>query len=1389
MWDNDTKLNICQIVIGWVTVTYCVLIRYRKLEEHKRGVIPFIWLLGITFVVSLVELIVMVIRYDGMMPDGHVLRASIPNLFCLLLQIDHFVAWAAKNGSKEELTWRPYALSWAPMTTLNIVAIMDRGHETLSPDRALSNGLSASDLRCCLQITMFVMFFCFINKRRHQLHGDERSRGGLKPDQTIDNDIAKAGGIWAWMKQSRILLPFILPSGLPCMWLYIFATASLKLSEIGLDIMKPQFLANETNAMLQVLKHGKPDLARMALILRSVVEIVGSPYGLAVLRRLIWQSFSLYREHRTRIKIVSYFINHDGSFIRSMDEAEMVQAVERGVQIGEALDFLILEVMSNVITLAGRSITSLSSYGIDATQVIFFVITINVLFIHRSKQFLSDISSQHNAASLRTNERLQETLRTWTTIFISNVRDTAVQDYGASFETEVALLWRKEVYDNALSFFSSCGLHIGKHVALVLALAYCVRNDGSLNTLTRTPRRIFEELREADLLRKTLEVEPTMHMPDPGRVEFSSYPAASGCENENSGSITSIVSPTLLVRMTNMSLHLAAHGALDMAKDVGVRVVSRARESLGNQDPVTLTCMNNLGVIHWRRKEYPEAAVLLEEALMGMKASKDHPILLDCMSNLALAYKDQDRFEEAASLLNDILKVQKQGSENPENDLDMVPTLVDLASIHMEQNFPEKAEPLVAQIFQVRRNGLGKRHHDTLASARDLVHIHLRQGQFEEAHRALTFLVSTETREPSEGDTEDLSLMSKLATIFDNQGRYPKAEELHRQMWEISSTLVQLGHYVEAEELQRRVIKARHRTLGVQHPDYCNLGEAVTHQTRQYLGGEHLLTLLAMGNLSLTYQGLGLLSKAEQLGRQVLEQRIKVSGDMDTETLRSSANLPGIYLELGNLGTAEELMTVVVVEGRRTLDEKHPSMLTWLDDRATVLASARRFEEAEELLKGVHKSKVGILGPGHWQTLVTMRNLAMVDNGQHRFLEAYELINKTIRMSVEKLGPEHPSTLLCQLDLASIHKGMCRLDKSLDLLQSIVDSTTGEYLERGGVTTVDVRIKGYRAVIIDTDDVKQPHASQTARTYTDRSSLFEADVNDMEWKSRSYFETGDFVKQPTDVYHSRKIWAFKESDACETGFKTREEDLSHGPLLRGLGDWAKDNVSGSVVPKAVGRPYQERRVSASDNPVVFPQEEEKTELWNRRSVASVSSEASLLPSQPTSTHHPSPTQALLPLPTNRQLSSNTPHRRHTQIVASRNKTPGLFSWRYELRGKKSDPCLNSKPLDVTSNDEGRYSTTYPEPDITAPAILAYFPESPALPLAEMEARIFSFYNLGSCADNEFRGNVDERVQDREIGIHKAADWLVELLFDDYVRCYRPAMAQERARKRARNTRD
>ncbi|KAJ7101066.1 P-loop containing nucleoside triphosphate hydrolase protein, partial [Mycena epipterygia] len=245
------------------------------------------------------------------------------------------------------------------------------------------------------------------------------------------------------------------------------------------------------------------------------------------------------------------------------------------------------------------------------------------------------------------------------------------------------------------------------------------------------------------------------------------------------------------------------------------------------------------------------------------------------------------------------------------------------------------------------------------------------------------------------------------------------------------------------------VLKQRQVLLGDNHPDTLDvmanlaltyerlgklkeaeeLGVRLLHKQQHILGDHHSDTLLIMGNLALTYESLGKLKEAEELGVVVLERQRKLLGDNHPYTLRAMANLAFTYRALHKLQEAEELEVVVLEKRRNILGDNHPDTLRAMGHLAVTYNKLGRFREAQELLVVVVEQGRNAVGDKHPLTVRATYHLAFTYNKLERWQKAEELGVAALKKQMDLLGENHPQTLETMQNLAVTYKQLGKLSE------------------------------------------------------------------------------------------------------------------------------------------------------------------------------------------------------------------------------------------------------------------------------------------------------------------------------------------------------------------------
>ena len=219
-----------------------------------------------------------------------------------------------------------------------------------------------------------------------------------------------------------------------------------------------------------------------------------------------------------------------------------------------------------------------------------------------------------------------------------------------------------------------------------------------------------------------------------------------------------------------------------------------------------------------------------------------------------------------------------------------------------------------------------------------------------------------------------------------------------KMMYTMAVTYDSLGLYTRAQPLFERAAEIQRRVLGPEDPE----------------------TLQSMNSLANVWYREGQYVEAEKLLREISDIRRRVLGPEHPDTLASMNNLAAILSDEGHFAEAETLLREISDIQRRVLGPEHPDTLVSMNDLANDLWKEGHYAEAEKLLREALDIRRRVLGPDHPDTLASMNNLANILDDEGHSAEAEKLDREALDIQRRVLGPEHPDTLTSMSNLAAI---------------------------------------------------------------------------------------------------------------------------------------------------------------------------------------------------------------------------------------------------------------------------------------------------------------------------------------------------------------------------------
>jgi hypothetical protein len=256
-------------------------------------------------------------------------------------------------------------------------------------------------------------------------------------------------------------------------------------------------------------------------------------------------------------------------------------------------------------------------------------------------------------------------------------------------------------------------------------------------------------------------------------------------------------------------------------------------------------------------------------------------------------------------------------------------------------------------------------------------------------------------------------------------------------MARIASYLGWSGSYAAAEDLQRRVLDARERVLGPEHPDALTARHVLAYWTREagdlaaardllaellpvcerVLGPEHPRTLAIRGNLGRWTGQAGDAAGARDLFAELLLVRERVLGPEHPHTLITRHCLARWTGEAGDAAGARDLSSALLPIVERVLGPEHPDTLITRHNLGRWTGEAGDAAAASDLFAALLPVCERVLGPDHPDTLSDRGNLARWMGEAGDAAGARDLFAALLPVCERVLGPEHPDTQAARIGL------------------------------------------------------------------------------------------------------------------------------------------------------------------------------------------------------------------------------------------------------------------------------------------------------------------------------------------------------------------------------------
>ena len=271
-----------------------------------------------------------------------------------------------------------------------------------------------------------------------------------------------------------------------------------------------------------------------------------------------------------------------------------------------------------------------------------------------------------------------------------------------------------------------------------------------------------------------------------------------------------------------------------------------------------------------------------------------------------------------------------------------------------------------------------------------------------------------------------IELLNVLGAVQQQKGKYPKAEELHLRVLELSKE--------EHKGKNHSRVALRYITLGEL---YRSMGGQYEKSERFFTQGLHLLKQIYGNNpnyyVAVGYNNFGLLlqerehfQRAENMHSEGLRQLIQLYGDEPrSELALFYNNIGAINKKLGNLPRAEEMFNKALnLQLKLFGGQPHPSIAITYDNLGTIYRKQGDYMKAEEIQDKALEQLLQIYEDNpHPDIAICYHNQGEIYKHQRKYKKAEKVYKKALNQDIQIFKEKtHPSIISSYTHLGELYQ-------------------------------------------------------------------------------------------------------------------------------------------------------------------------------------------------------------------------------------------------------------------------------------------------------------------------------------------------------------------------------
>lgn len=467
------------------------------------------------------------------------------------------------------------------------------------------------------------------------------------------------------------------------------------------------------------------------------------------------------------------------------------------------------------------------------------------------------------------------------------------------------------------------------------------------------------------------------------------------------------------------------------------KVVKAKIKTLGRKNAKTIESIDTLARINREMGDYTSAEKLFLEALKLAKENlgEEDLITIAIEQELAVNYSWMGKFDKAEKLYLKALSSREKKQKKDQNEIALI--LNNLSNLYNHQSRYSEAVTLSKRALKIRKEEFGENHRVTILACSVLAENYIGLGHYSKAEDILMDLLQKIQKHKKE-TTDTAVIYFAIGKLYSNKHKNSQALEMFQNSLEINKkylglthpvtlklmnavaqTKFDMGQYIEAEKLLKKVLTLCEHKLGKEH-----------HETAD-----------ALESLASLYQEIRDFEKAEYCYGKALTIVKKNFGTESPNYAITIAEMAQMYYQKGKYIKAEKYYKEAKKILESTYGEDHPITSSLLFNYSALYIELGRYSEAESLILQKMDSDEKSFGMDSIPIAKDYSRLGSIYKAKQEYVKAELFFLKALKIMEEESWDSKPDIISIKTNLADLYSITNRPEEAEALyLRSLEDT-------------------------------------------------------------------------------------------------------------------------------------------------------------------------------------------------------------------------------------------------------------------------------------------------------------------------------------------------------------